>query len=122
MNFSETQLTFDESGHCIYNHQIFSPDDQWIVYDARNHDSQITSTGGILMVNVISGEIKELYRTTNQSAYGPGLGVVSFSPKEDKVMFIHGIRNTTEKNPYSFTRRTGVQLVWSQKTFIMIRS
>lgn len=47
MNFKETQLTFDESGHSIHNYQVFSPDDQWIVYDVRNHDSLITSTGSI---------------------------------------------------------------------------
>ncbi|MCX6011862.1 MAG: DUF3748 domain-containing protein, partial [Chloroflexi bacterium] len=99
MNFKETPLTFDESGHSINDYHVFSPDDQWIVYDVRNHDSQITSTGSISMVNVVSAEIKELYTTFNQSAYGPGVGAASFSPKEDKVIFIHGIRNATEKNP-----------------------
>lgn len=64
MNFKETQLTFDESGHSIYNHQVFSPDDQWIVYDVRNHDNHITSTGSICMVNDVSTEIKELYSTS----------------------------------------------------------
>lgn len=110
MNFKEIQLTFDESGHSIHNYQVFSPDDQWIVYDVRNHDNLITSTGSIRMVNVVSAKIKELYTTFNQSAYGPGVGAVSFSPKEDKVIFIHGIRNATEKNPYAFTRRTGVSI------------
>ncbi len=110
MNFKETQLTFDESGHNIHNYQVFSPDDQWIVYDVRNQDSLITSTGSIRMVNVVSTEIKEIYTTFNQSAYGPGVGAASFSPKEDKVIFIHGIRNATEKNPYSFARRTGVAI------------
>jgi len=43
MYFKETQLTFDESGHSINDYHLFSPDDQWIVYDVRNHDSQISS-------------------------------------------------------------------------------
>ena len=47
---------------------------------------------------------------TSRHTYGPGVGAVSFSPKEDKVIFIHGIRNATEKNPYGFTRRTGVSI------------
>ena len=42
MNFKETPLTYGESGHSIHNYQVFSPDDQWIVYDVRNHDSLIT--------------------------------------------------------------------------------
>jgi Tol biopolymer transport system component len=110
MNFKETQLTFDEYGHSIHNYQVFSPDDQWIVYDIRNHDSLIISTGSIRIVNVVSAEIKELYTTFNQSKYGPGVGAASFSPKEDKVIFIHGIRNATKKTPYGFTRRTGVSI------------
>jgi len=110
MDFKETQLTFDESGHSIHNYQVFSHDDQWIVYDARNHDSLITSTENIRMVNVVSAEIKDIYKTFNQALYGPGVGAASFSPKEDIVIFIHGIRNATEKTPYGFTRRTGVSI------------
>ena len=62
------------------------------------------------MVNVISAKIKELYSTFNQLVYGPGVGAASFSTKEDKVIFIHGIRNASAKNPYSFTRRTWVSI------------
>ena len=108
MDFKEIALTSDESGHSINSNQVFSPDDQWIVYDARNFDNMITSTGSIRMVNVNTSEIKELYTTINQTEFGPGVGAVSFSPKENKVLFIHGIRNATEKNPYGFARRTGV--------------
>ena len=71
MSFKETQLTFDESGHSIHNYQVFSPDDKWIVYNVRNHDSLITSTESIRMVNNVSAKIKELYTTFNQLAYGP---------------------------------------------------
>lgn len=108
MDYKEVALTSDGSGHSINSNQVFSPDDQWIVYDARNFDNMITSTGSIRMVNINTLEIRELYTTINQTEFGPGVGAVSFSPKEDKVLFIHGIRNATQKNPYGFTRRTGV--------------
>jgi hypothetical protein len=108
LDFKEVVLTSNESGHSINSNQVFSPDDQWIVYDTRNFDNMITSTGSIRMVNINTREVKELYATINQTEFGPGVGAASFSPKENKVLFIHGIRNATEKNPYSFTRRTGV--------------
>lgn len=36
------------------------------------------------------------------------MGAAAFSPVTNKVIFIQGIRNANEGNPYSFTRRTGV--------------
>ncbi len=104
------QLTHDKGGHTIHNTECFSPDDKWIVYDARNYDTLIGSIGEIKMVNTQTGEIRELYHTTNQTEYGPGVGAATFSPTANRVIFIHGIRNCNEKNPYSFTRRTGVAI------------
>ncbi|SMC91296.1 DUF3748 domain-containing protein [Pedobacter nyackensis] len=104
----ERQLTTDAKGHFLNTNQCFSADGKWLVYDTRNDDSKIASTGSIEMVNVVTGEAKQLYHTKNQTEYGPGLGAVSFSPAAERVIFIHGIRNSDEKNPYGFTRRTGV--------------
>lgn len=108
--FTEKQLTHDSHGHFLNSTQVFSPDDEWIVYDTRNNDGGIGVTGSIEMANVKTGEIKSLYQTTNQTKYGPGVGAVTFSPVRNTVLFIHGIRNAGEKNPYSFTRRTGVAI------------
>ncbi|WPP51900.1 DUF3748 domain-containing protein [Catalinimonas niigatensis] len=108
MKFEETQLTSDEKGHCLYNTQCFSPDNQWIVYDTRHHDTLISHTGTIEMVNVATGEMKKIYETSNQTQYGPGVGAATFSPVADQVLFIHGIRNANQERPYSMTRRTGV--------------
>ena len=69
--FEIMQLTHDNSGHTIHNTQCFSPDDQWIVYDTRNNDTMISSTGNISMVNTRSGEIRDLYHTKHQTKYGP---------------------------------------------------
>ncbi|MEP7259172.1 MAG: DUF3748 domain-containing protein, partial [Flavitalea sp.] len=84
--------------------------DKWIVYDIRNEDGQIGQTGSIEMINISGTEIKELYHTEGQTAFGPGVGAVTFSPVADTVLFIHGIRNSDKENPYSMTRRTGVAI------------
>ncbi len=108
--FQEVQLTHSPQGHTLHNTQAFSRDGQWIVYDARNDDSQIGSTGSIGMVNVETGEIRTLYQTQHQTVYGPGVGAATFSPTQDRVLFIHGIRNADASRPYGITRRTGVAI------------
>ena len=110
MHFTESQLTHDKHGHFLNSTQVFSPDDKWIVYDSRNDDGGIGVTGSIEMVNVETGEIKQLYKTTNQTKYGPGVGAATFSPQGDRVLFIHGIRNADEQKPYGFARRTAVAI------------
>ena len=104
------QLTRDNSGHTIHNTQCFSPDDQWIVFDSRNYDTLISSTGNINIVNTHTGDIRELYHTPHQTLYGPGVGAATFSPVDNRVIFIHGIRNSDKNNPYGITRRTGVSI------------
>jgi len=110
MEFQEVQLTDTRQGHTLHNTQVFSNDGQWIVYDTRNDDTQIGSTGCIEMVHVGTGEIRTLYRTAHQTAFGPGVGAATFSPAEDRVLFIHGIRNADTSRPYGITRRTGVAI------------
>lgn len=110
IQFKESRLTNDPYGHTLHNTQVFSKDDQWIVYDTRNNDTAIASNGRIEMVNSSTGEVRVLYTTRNQTIYGPGVGAATFSPVQDTVLFIHGIRNSDEEHPYSFTRRTGVAI------------
>ncbi|MEC3881977.1 DUF3748 domain-containing protein [Parapedobacter sp. 10938] len=108
MNFTEIQLTHAAQGHTIHNTQVFSRDGLWVVYDTRNDDTQIGSTGSIEMVNTATGEVRVLYETLNQTNAGPGVGAATFSPVADRVLFIHGIRNADASRPYGMTRRTGV--------------
>ena len=103
----EQQLTTGQYGHTLNHTQIFSPDDQWIVYDTRNHDTHISRTCCIEKVNVVSGAVVRLYSTSNQSIHGPGVGAAAWNPKADRVIFIHGLLNCDEKNPYGFSRRFG---------------
>ncbi|GAB3999152.1 DUF3748 domain-containing protein [Spirosoma daeguense] len=110
----ETQLTFDAKGHTLNNNQAFSPDDRWIVYDTRNVDTGLGQTSSIELVDVTTKEIQLLYQTPNQTEHGPGAGAVTFSPKEQKVLFLHGLRNANARYPYSMSRRTGVLVAVDQ--------
>lgn len=108
MKFTEVQLTNGTYGHFLNSTQVFSPNDEWIVYDTRNADGGIGETPEIQMVHVETGEVKSLYKTEGQTPYGPGVGAVTFSPNENLVLFIHGIRNADSASPYGFARRTAV--------------
>lgn len=106
----ETQLSKSEIGHTLNTGQVFSHDNEWIVFDHRNNDGDIKITDGIGIINVNTGEERLIYKVDNQTVHGPGVGAASFSPVENKVIFIHGIRNAAADKPYDFTRRTGVAI------------
>ncbi len=108
--FKVTTLTQSASGHTLHHNGVFSPDDEWIVFDGRNDDTKIGETSTIGMVNVNAGEEKILYKTDNQTQYGPGVGAASFSPKENMVLFIHGLYDADQTKPYDMTRRFGLAI------------
>ena len=103
----ESILTSGAYGHTLNFAQVFSPDDQWVVYDTRNDDTHIQYTESIEKVHVETGEVVNVYRVVNPTQYGPGVGAVAHHPFEDKVVFIHGLMNCNEQHPYGFTRRFG---------------
>lgn len=107
---NEILLTRQPYGHTLHHSQCFSPDDEWLVYDTRNDDTQIISTGRIEMVHVKTGQVRLLYAAPRQGPFGPGVGAATFSPAEPRVIFIHGPRQASEARPYGFTRRTGVAI------------
>ncbi|RFS24697.1 DUF3748 domain-containing protein [Chitinophaga silvatica] len=104
------QLTFEQQGHTLNSTQCFSANDSLVVFDTRNEDTKIASTNTIGILNIYTKEIKILYTIPNNTEYGPGVGAATFSPREDRVMFIQGILNADKSNPYSITRRTGVSI------------
>jgi len=111
----ERQLTFEPRNHYLDNNDNFSPDDKWLVYDTREKVpgppvSEIGANQNIEKVNVETGKIVVLYETRQQSLYGPGVGAASYHPKENKVLFIHGLGNSNKSRPYWFWRRTGVMV------------
>jgi len=106
----EVQITHSEIGHTLNTGQVFSANNEWIVFDNRNNDGDIKITGSIGIVNLKTGEERTIYTVPNQTEHGPGVGAASFSPNEDRVIFIQGIRNADAQKPYDFTRRTGVAI------------
>ena len=102
---SERQLTSGPGGRILSNTGVWSPDSQWIVYDTRP-DSEGSVFGGktIEMVNVVTGEVKELYRSRNDAR----CGVVTFHPHEWKVAFILGPEHPTPDWQYCAWHRQGV--------------
>lgn len=106
----EIQVTSGRYGHMINPIQIFSPDDEWIVYDTRNDQTHIGQTCCIEKVNVRSGEVVKLYSAPDQTPYGPGVGAVAWHPHNPRMIFIHGLLNCDVSRPYGFTRRFGALL------------
>ena len=97
----EKKLTRGPSGRVLTNTGVWSPDGEWIVYDTRQVDFDGDT---IEMVNVKTGEVREVYRAKN----GAHCGVVTFHPRENKVVFILGPENPTPDWEYGMFHRQGV--------------
>lgn len=98
----ERQITHAPHGHVLTNVNVWSPDSRWIVYDVRSVDSTFDGTR-IEQVNVATGEVQRLYESKN----GAACGVVTYSPTEPRVVFIHGPENPTSDWTYGASRRRG---------------
>lgn len=101
----ERQITRGPGGRILTNTGVWSPDDEWLVYDTR-HEGPGDGFNGetIEVVKVASGEVREVYRARN----GAHCGVVTFHPHENKVVFILGPENPTPDWQYGFYHRQGV--------------
>jgi hypothetical protein len=105
----EKQITHDLTyNHDLDNNDNFSPDGKWLVYDTRTEEGGIAASARIERVNIETGEKQVLFDIKNNQIWGPGAGAVSYSSKDNAVVFIHGLTNSTEDNPYQQWRRTGV--------------
>lgn len=102
------QLTHSDHGHTLHHNSVFSADGEWIVFDGRNDDTKIGENKIIGIVSLDGKEEKIIYKTKNPQVFGPGVGAASFNPREDRVIFIHGLPNASKEEPYAMTRRTGV--------------
>jgi dipeptidyl aminopeptidase/acylaminoacyl peptidase len=102
---SEHRLTKGPGGRVLSNTGVWSPDGQWIVYDTRpDSEGAVFDGKTIEMVNVSTGEAKELYRVQN----GARCGVVTFHPHAWEVAFILGPEHPTADWQYCFWHRQGV--------------
>ena len=108
-NIEEVQLSNDYlKNFDLDGRHNFSPDDKWLVYDTRPVQGGIADCKTIEKINIETGEVKVLYNTNIPPRYGPGVGAASYSPIEEKVIFIHGLQNNSIERPYEQWRRTGV--------------
>lgn len=102
---TEIQVTHGPGGRILTNTGIWSPDSQWIVYDTRSDAAGEKFDGSrIEMVNVRSGEVRVLYESRN----GAHCGVVTFHPRQSRVVFILGPENPTSDWQYNAYHRQGV--------------
>lgn len=101
----ETQLTSGHGGRILTNSNVWSPDGQWIVYDTRSDSmGAVFDSKTIEMVRVETGEIRILYTSAN----GAHCGVATFSPAQERVVFILGPEHPTPDWEYSPAHRQGV--------------
>jgi hypothetical protein len=104
----EKQITRGAGGRLLANIGVWSPDSQWIVYDTRPDAAGDVFTGSTIeRVNVQTGEIQVLYRSTN----GAHCGVPTHHPTRAELVFIHGPENPTPEWSYGPCHRQGVLLV-----------
>ncbi len=80
------------------------PDNEWIVYDQRSDREGALFDGPyIKRVHVRSGKIEPLYQSKN----GAYVGVVTYNPRKDSVVFIHGPESPTPDWSYAGHHREG---------------
>jgi len=104
------QLTNSAYNHDLDNNDNFSPDGKWLVYDTRTGIGGIGGSPSVERVNVESGKVEALFAIKDNQSWGPGAGAVSYHPKENRVIFIHGLAFCSEKNPYQQWKRTGTMV------------
>jgi Tol biopolymer transport system component len=102
---TELQVTRGPGGRILTNTSVWSPDGQWIAYDTRSDAAGEKFDGSrIEMVNVLTGEVRVLYESRN----GAYCGVVTFHPRQSRIVFILGPENPTPDWQYNAYHRQGV--------------
>lgn len=105
MTAIEKQATRGPGGRILTNTGVWSPDSEWVVYDTRSDAAGSVFDGKrIEMVHVRTGEVRVLYESRN----GANCGVVTFNPRDRRMVFILGPENPTPDWQYGFWHRQGV--------------
>lgn len=112
----ERQVTFSPKNHCLDNNDNFSPDGRFLCYDTREGVGPgIGNCQSVEKVEIATGEETVLYApaesVTGEDA-APGVAAASYSPVEDKVIFIHGppLDEVPERGYYDKPNRNGVEV------------
>jgi hypothetical protein len=105
MNSRERQITRGPGGRILTNTGVWSPDGEWIAYDTRSDAAgEVFDGTRIEMVHVRTGEERLLYESRN----GAHCGVVTFHPREPRVIFILGPEHPSPDWAYNAYHRQGV--------------
>lgn len=112
----ERQITFSAKNHNLDNNDNFSPDGRFLCYDSRETIGPgIENCQSIEKVEIATGKETVLYSppasVTGENP-APGVGAASYSPIEDKVIFIHGppVEEVPRRGPYAKPNRNGVEV------------
>jgi hypothetical protein len=112
----ERQISFSDKNHALDNNDNFSPDSRFLCYDTRGtmYNENLANCKSIEKIEIATGVETILWQpesvTGEQAA--PGVAAVSWHPKEDKVIFIHGplLEDVKDRGYYGITNRTGVEV------------
>lgn len=112
--YTERQITFTLKNHALDNNDNFSVDDKFLCYDTRStvYNGNLANSKSIEKVEIATGTETVLWNPpfiTGEDA-APGVAAVSFHPKENKVIFIHGpfLEEVKERGYYNTKNRTAV--------------
>lgn len=101
----ERQITSDPYNHILTNANVWSHDGLWIYYDVRSDlDGSVFDGQRIERVHVASGNVEMVYEAQRAGC----VGVVTASPVEDRIVFIHGPDDPSADWSYSACHRRGV--------------
>ena len=112
----ERQLTVTCKNHNLDNNDNFSADGRFLCFDTRGEvGGGIDNSLSIEKVEVATGKETVIYKPANAitgPGAAPGVGAVSYSPVEDKVLFIHGplVEDVPVRGSYAKTNRTGAEV------------
>jgi hypothetical protein len=112
----ERQLTHSAKNHMLDNNDNFSPDQRFLCYDTREMVGPgIENSRSVEKVEIATGRETVLYeakRFVTGVQAAPGIGAVSFSPVENKVVFIHGpmVEEIAKRGYYGKPNRQGAEI------------
>lgn len=113
---NEYQISFTAKNHDLDNNDNFSPDGKFLCYDTRGtvYNDNLANSKSIEKIEIKTG--KETILWSPEYVIGedaaPGVAAVSWHPKENKVIFIHGplLEEVEERGYYGIRNRTGVEV------------
>ena len=101
----EVQITDRSGGHMLTNTNVWSPEGRWIVYDTRSDPAGEKFDGNTIeIVDTHTREVREVFR----AGTAHHCGVATFSPKDNRIVFILGPENPTDDWQYNAWHRQGV--------------